>query len=122
MSLDEVELEQKNATLYSILSLGNMKAIRLVRGMTQQQLALKSDLDRRQISFYETGRKIPRLEAMLKIAEALGIGNMQLKFMDTTGREEVIETICAVEILKTDRTSYIYRKTKEGYLISKRRM
>ena len=122
MSLDEVELEQKNATLYSILSLENMKAIRLVRGMTQQQLALKSDLDRRQISFYETGRKIPRLEAMLKIAEALGIGNMQLKFMDTTGREEVIETICAVEILKTDRTSYIYRKTKEGYLISKRRM
>ena len=122
MSLDEVELEQKNATLYSILSLENMKAIRLVRGMTQQQLALKSDLDRRQISFYETGRKIPRLEAMLKIAEALGIGNMQLKFMDITGREEVIETICAVEILKTDRTSYTYRKTKEGYLISKRRI
>ena len=122
MSLDDIKPNQGSATNSSIFSLKNMRTIRLAKGMTQQQLADKAGLNRRQISFYETGWKVPGLEGMLKIAEALRAGNTQLKVIDTTGKENTVEVLCAVEIPETDRTSYIYRKTNRGYLVSKRRV
>ena len=122
MISDKDKTGLEDAILCSTFLLRNMKAIRLTRGMTQQQLANKSGMNRRQISFYETGWKVPRLEGMLRIAEALGVGKMQLKFMDITGKKEQIEVLCAVEIPMADRPSYIYRKTKDGYLVSKRRV
>ena len=122
MVFKEGELEQGDATPYSTFLLSNMKAIRLSKGMTQQQLADKAGMNRRQISFYETGYNIPRLEGILRIAEALGVGRTQLSFMNATGGKEQIEVLCAVEIPMAGRTSCIYRKTRDGYLVSKRRM
>lgn len=119
---DTNALVEKDATLDSILSLKNMRAFRLIRGLTQKELSEKSGLDRRQISFYETGWRVPRLESMLKIAEAMNVGCTKLKFISADGRDKTIEIICAVEIPGNNGITCTYRKIKEGYLISKRRM
>lgn len=52
---------------------GKIKALRLGRGLTQQQLADKLNINRSTISNYENGNREPRLNELTAIAEALGV-------------------------------------------------
>lgn len=49
----------------------NIKQIRLARGMTQKQLADLVDVSESMISQYESGKKSPSNETLLKLGEAL---------------------------------------------------
>jgi transcriptional regulator with XRE-family HTH domain len=48
-------------------------AVRIERGLSQAELAGRSGLKRQQITFYETGARIPSLANLLKIARALDV-------------------------------------------------
>ena len=50
----------------------NIKDIRTARGLTQTELAEKTDLSVQFISYIETGTKHPGLETLIGIAAALG--------------------------------------------------
>ena len=52
---------------------GKIKALRLGRGLTQQQLADKLNINRSTISNYENGNREPRLNELAAIASALGV-------------------------------------------------
>ena len=52
---------------------GKIKALRLGRGLTQQQLADKLNINRSTISNYENGNREPRLNELAAIAEVLGV-------------------------------------------------
>ena len=50
-----------------------LRAGRLVKGLTQEQLADEAELDRTTPGLYERGLRSPTLFAVIKIAPALGI-------------------------------------------------
>jgi len=52
---------------------GNLKAIRKAKGMTQAQLSKAAKIHRITISKYETGRVDPTLDSAEKLAAALGV-------------------------------------------------
>ncbi|MCH8555253.1 MAG: helix-turn-helix domain-containing protein [Schleiferiaceae bacterium] len=56
----------------------NIKKIRSVRGLTQQQLADKLDITRGSISSYEEGRAEPKIETILKASEYFRIPMEQI--------------------------------------------
>lgn len=49
-----------------------LKTIRAEKGMSQQELAFNTDLDRTYISMLERNLRQPSLETVIKIANALG--------------------------------------------------
>ncbi|MFN3802639.1 helix-turn-helix domain-containing protein [Belliella pelovolcani] len=51
-----------------------LKALRKEKGLSQEELALKSGLNRPYISGIEQGKRNVSLEVMEKLAEALGVG------------------------------------------------
>lgn len=50
---------------------GNLKAIRNMRGLTQQELAERSHVSRESITGYENAENVMSLEAATKLADAL---------------------------------------------------
>lgn len=50
-----------------------LKEIRLLRGMTQRELAEKLGIEQSTISLYETGERIPNAAMAAKIASTLGV-------------------------------------------------
>lgn len=48
------------------------------KGMSQEQLAVKSEIDRSHMGFIEQGRRKPTLSTLYKIANTLGISLEQL--------------------------------------------
>ena len=50
-----------------------LKAVRSSRGLSQEQLAFKSELDRTFISMLERGQRQPSLTSILCISASLGI-------------------------------------------------
>lgn len=50
---------------------GNVRKLRLAKGMTQERLAFASELDLTYIGGIERGRRNPSLLVMVRIAEAL---------------------------------------------------
>ena len=55
-----------------------LKTLRLERGLTQQELADMSYIDRSYVAQIETGRKVPRLEVRVLIAAALDVEEAEL--------------------------------------------
>ena len=54
------------------MSLGeNLKAARLERGFTQEQLANEVDVSRVNLTCFETGTKVPSVAVLSRIAEVL---------------------------------------------------
>ena len=51
----------------------HMKRWRLQRGLSQLDLAVRSELSQRHVSFIETGRSRPRTEVVQRVAEALEV-------------------------------------------------
>lgn len=56
----------------------NVRKTRLSKGYSQEQLAIKSGLDRTYISLIERGKRSPTLSVMAKIANSLDIHLTQL--------------------------------------------
>jgi transcriptional regulator with XRE-family HTH domain len=50
-----------------------LQALRIKRGLSQEQLAERSGLSTITISFIEQGRRKPQLKTLEKIADALGV-------------------------------------------------
>jgi transcriptional regulator with XRE-family HTH domain len=48
------------------------------KGMSQEQLATKSEIDRSHMGFIEQGRRKPTLSTLYKIADTLGVSLEQL--------------------------------------------
>jgi transcriptional regulator with XRE-family HTH domain len=51
----------------------NVRHYRKLRGMTQEQLALETDMERSYVSDLERGTRNPSVRALGRLAEALGI-------------------------------------------------
>lgn len=68
-----------------------VRAARLDAGLTQEQVAERAGLHRTYPGFVETGRMTPSLEAVVRIAEALGIDPGELVKGLTTGRSSDTE-------------------------------
>ena len=51
--------------------MNQIQVIRTARGITQEQLAVKIDVDRSTIAKWETGKALPRAELLPKLARAL---------------------------------------------------
>lgn len=56
----------------------NIKRIRLEQGVSQEKLALKANIDRSYMSELERQLANPSIEALLKIANALGVPPSEL--------------------------------------------
>lgn len=50
-----------------------LREIRIVQGLSQLDIATKINCSKQAISQYETGRRIPSLETMQKLADALDV-------------------------------------------------
>jgi DNA-binding XRE family transcriptional regulator len=57
-----------------------LKEIRLELGLTQQELAFRTNMSLTQIRNIETGRAIPSIENALKIKNVLGCKNVEEVF------------------------------------------
>lgn len=57
---------------------GNVRRLRLAKGITQERLAFASELDLTYIGGIERGRRNPSLLVMARIAEALDVTLMDL--------------------------------------------
>ena len=60
------------AAFYSHMA-GRFKALRAVRGLTQQALADLSQTDRAELSRYENGEQMPSLATFHRLCQALGV-------------------------------------------------
>lgn len=56
----------------------NLKAIRIKRGMTQDELAELLNTSKQVISRYENGQRYPKISAAARIAKALGVSLAEL--------------------------------------------
>ena len=51
----------------------NLKTIRKLKGMTQEELAIKTNVVRQTVSKWEKGLSVPDVEMTARIADALGV-------------------------------------------------
>lgn len=51
----------------------NVVRLREATGMTQEELAFRAAIHRTQISFIESGKRMPRLDTLVKLAGALEV-------------------------------------------------
>lgn len=51
----------------------NLARQRQARGLSQEELAGRADIHRTQISLIEGGKRMPRLDTLVKLAGALGV-------------------------------------------------
>lgn len=56
----------------------HIKQERLARGWTQSELSRRADINFTSISYYETGRALPSVIALIALADAFGISLDQL--------------------------------------------
>lgn len=51
----------------------NLAALRDLRGLTQAELGLRAGVGAASISHFETGQRIPSLDSLIKVADALDV-------------------------------------------------
>jgi DNA-binding XRE family transcriptional regulator len=51
----------------------NLQRLREAAHLNQEELAFRADIHRTQISFIESGKRMPRLDTLMKLAGALGV-------------------------------------------------
>jgi transcriptional regulator with XRE-family HTH domain len=52
---------------------GNLKALRELRGLTQAELGSKAGMGGASVSHFETGQRMPSLDSLIKLADALDV-------------------------------------------------
>jgi transcriptional regulator with XRE-family HTH domain len=51
----------------------NLRRLRKAAEISQEELAFRADIHRTQVSFIEGGKRMPRLDTLVKLAGALGV-------------------------------------------------
>lgn len=51
----------------------NLRRFRGAAAISQEELAVRADIDRTHVDLFESGRRIPRAKALIKLAGALGV-------------------------------------------------
>jgi len=65
-----------------------LRELRLKRGLSQEELAFESDLNRQFISLLELGQRSPSLQTVYKVADGLGLlGSELLAAMEAGSRK-----------------------------------
>ena len=72
-----------------------LRELRIMREITQEQLAEKADISRVMIGRYETTDQLPALDTLVRIADALGVSTDYL-----LGRTEAIDAPFAGEYVQ----------------------
>jgi len=78
---------KKNALAAKVLG-STLREIRLVKRMSQEEVALEAGIDRTFLTRVENGQLSPSFDSLLAIASALGVSLTQLsrKFEDNMGK------------------------------------
>ncbi len=88
-----------------------LREVRMLRGVTQEELAESADIARTMIGRYETTDQLPALDTLVRIADALGVSTDYL-----LGRTEAVDAPFAgeyVQPLKPPREGRMPRNTAE---------
>lgn len=56
----------------------NLERSRKAAGFTQEELSVRAEIHRTQVGLLENGKRMPRLETLLKVAGALGVPPAEL--------------------------------------------
>lgn len=67
----------------------NLNAARRASGLSQERLAAKAGLHRTAIGLLESGRRVPRVDTVVHVARALGIGPGELLVGLATAPEQM---------------------------------
>lgn len=70
-----------------------IKSLRIKKGMTQQELAEKSNISRVSVGNYERGDRVPNIEVISNIANALGVTVNELTGVEETIPKKYIELL-----------------------------
>lgn len=96
-----------------------IKSLRIARGLTQQQLAEKLNINRSTISNYENGNREPRLAELSAISSILGVSTEFFGVVATDEAFELVQRAKAVfespEVSKIKKEE-IYRELMKMYL------
>lgn len=84
----------------------NLKYLRIKNNLTQQQLADKLKVDRTSIGYWETGKKEPKMETVIKLAEYFDVGK---DIILTNLREQSKENDTKTDI---EEWNYIYSNSQ----------
>lgn len=71
----------------------NIRQARIQRGMTQEELAELLDTTKSAISRYELGKREPRAEQLVAIANALGVSVAYLQGYETINTQEILDAM-----------------------------
>lgn len=79
--------------------IGSLREIRKSKGMTQQELADKSNLSLPFISFIETGNRIPSLESLITILEVfdMSLSDFFLPYSQDSDDKELSELLILLQ-------------------------
>ena len=77
-----------------------LRKIRREKGITQSQLSETSGISRRMLVHYESVVKMPPLEKVKKIAQALGVSSDELLGMPTPTKEQKKNADASYKIMK----------------------
>lgn len=100
----------------------NLRRLRLDHNYTQQQLGKMLNLSRQAYSNYETGKRIPDIDLLIRLADIYGVKLEQLITQTCTGNGVVNETAGPYLTGKLhDRNDSIYLTEEEVMLLTKYR-
>ena len=100
----------------------NLRRLRLDHNYTQQQLGKMLNLSRQAYSNYETGKRIPDIDLLIRLADIYGVKLEQLITQTCTGNGVVNETAGPYLTGKLhDRNDSIYLTEEEVILLTKYR-
>ena len=100
----------------------NLRRLRLDHNYTQQQLGKMLNLSRQAYSNYETGKRIPDIDLLIRIADIYGVKLEQLITQTCTGNGVVNETAGPYLTGKLqDGNDSIYLTAEEVMLLTKYR-
>jgi transcriptional regulator with XRE-family HTH domain len=51
----------------------NLRRLREAAGLSQEELAFRADIHRTQVGYIEGGRRMPRLDTLVRLAGSLGV-------------------------------------------------
>jgi transcriptional regulator with XRE-family HTH domain len=81
-----------------------IKELRKENSLTQEELASKMELDNKMISFYENGKSVPSVDALIRMAKIFNVSVDYLLFEEAPkkplmqeGNKEIIELLSSVD-------------------------
>lgn len=96
-----------------------IKTLRKAKGMTQQELADATGINRSTLGGYETGRRNPRLPDLQQLAEFFGVG---LDYFGVATTDEIFDILArakdvfASDVVSKDEKENLYKEMMRLYL------